>query len=373
MPHTLSHPAFSQSQSLAVITTTSLTTADSFTTLDDSTPHDQKQLEELLQYKLRGTPTGHLPSLTLRDILSQTARTTLVHIPHDIGLGWFLRHRALISAYVSTGVGSESECEDGGDVEANVVRAVWYYRLDAVRQFQRYHDGVRWNLAIYVALLTQHALEKERRQERGEYGSDNDQGRSRYKRIELQPAAIRFMTLYLEAVVEHHSHPMTFHKRDEFVRLWRCSGLDLFTTNKSWAKKALQRALKQLSPQWSRELSQAQCEMGLEAYSEKVSRFVGSLVPGRADQNLTTARERNAAKSKKASPQQEKTLSTKKARNELLDALSAPCPVPAEANREQKMTRGEERSMVCDLRTAITCVQNVAPRDMLPVLVRLFS
>ncbi|KAJ4384903.1 hypothetical protein N0V86_000507 [Didymella sp. IMI 355093] len=347
-------------------------TANSFTTLDDSTPHDEKQLEELLQYKLSGIPIGHLPSLTLRDILSQTARTILIHIPHDIGLAWFLRHRALILAYVLTGMGNKSDREDGGDVEANVVRAVWYYRLDTVRQFQRYHDGVRWNLAIYVALLTRHALEKEGRQERCEYGSDSDQGRSRCKRIEVQPAAIRFMMLYLEAVVEHHSHPMTFHKRDEFVRLWRRSGLDLFTINKSWAKKSLQRSLKQLSPQWSRELSFAQCDMGLEAYSEKVGKFVGSLVPGMADQNLTTTRERNAARSKEASPQQEKTLSTKKARNELLDALSAPCPVPAEANREQKMTRGEERYMVCDLHTAITCVQNVTPRDMLPVLVRLF-
>ncbi|KAF3032910.1 hypothetical protein E8E12_002758 [Didymella heteroderae] len=184
----------------------------------------------------------------------------LLNIPRDINLAWFLENRARVDEYLETDLENrpldlENKGEErgrgdkqGGCGDEKVARAAWYYRLDPVHQFQRYHDAVRWNHAIYVALLTQHTLSKDRRSRRG----------PRDVELELSPTAIRFMSSFLEAVLEHHSSSSSasFTKRDEFIALWQTTNLDLFTIRKSWAKKAPQRALKQLSSEWEAELSE---------------------------------------------------------------------------------------------------------------------
>jgi hypothetical protein len=91
---------------------------------------DQEQLEAMLQHKLHCMPTGHFPSLGLTDALQHTTRTLLPHIPPDISLTWLLRNRACIDECIRAGLHNKSE-----DVDEKVVRAVWYYRINAVHQF----------------------------------------------------------------------------------------------------------------------------------------------------------------------------------------------------------------------------------------------
>lgn len=57
---------------------------------------------------------------------------------------------------------------------------------------------------------------------------------------------------------------------------------------------------------------------------------------------------------------------------QLLDALRTPCPVKEPGDMQKGMVYDDERIVVCDLRTAISAVQSIRPRDMLPLLMRLF-
>lgn len=280
MPHAPSpHPPSSPPTQSSAVTTT-----------NDLTPKEQSHLKNLLAHKLHGIPAGHILSITVVDILHATPRTHLPHIPHDINLPFFLRNRALIDDANCVPLKAES-----GQHE-DVARAIWYYRLDGVRQFQRWHDGTRWNIAIYAALLTAHMLQQDRRTARHEHSEcecDDDQKRRRGRRqdtaeLKLSPAAGRFMKAYLAAVLEHHSSPTAFKKREEFIRLWRDGNLDVHTIHKSWAKRVLQKEMKRLSKEWEHELGYARRKTNGREYGDRVERFVGSLIPGRADQNRVT-------------------------------------------------------------------------------------
>ncbi|CBY01320.1 hypothetical protein IAQ61_003147 [Plenodomus lingam] len=117
-------------------------------------PSSRAQLSALLKHKLRAIPPYHLPTLTLDDIiLPNPIATHIPNIPPDIQLPFFLRHRALMARDDDRAIKSE-ELQS-----MDVTRAIWYYRLDSARQFQRYHDGVRWNLAMFTALLAREFVE----------------------------------------------------------------------------------------------------------------------------------------------------------------------------------------------------------------------
>jgi hypothetical protein len=166
------------------------------------------------------------------------------------------------------------------------------------------------------------------------------------------------MHFYLAAVLEHHNSPSSFTARESFIALWRESKLELFTIHKSWAKKAMQRVMKQRSREWEVEIDKVRKEEG----REDVERLVGGLVPGRREWGVTRE-ERVEMKGGESA-------------EELLDALRAPCLIPEEGDdgavQKQKQEAEEEGVMVCDLRTAISCVQQMTPREMLPALMRLF-
>ena len=363
--------------------------------LKEPSPQDQEQLEDMLQHKLRGVPTDHVRSLRLSDILQRTPRTLLSHIPLDISLAWMLRNRARVDEYIRTGMQHAGVDEETEDVDDKVVRAAWYYRLSASHQFQRYHDAVRWNLAIYTSLLTQHTLSKSRdNSSNNTTTTNNNNGNDKKSFEKLSPAALRFMHVYLSAVLEQHNAPTQFSEREAFIQLWLSSRFDLFSIHKSWAKKALQRALKALGLEWAILLSQ----MGSE-YEIHMRRFVGRLVPGRA---VGGRADRTLASQGRGSPSRGESHATRtsggdvhcvsgeelatEARdaevrdtgikrrgdaNELLDALRTPFPTLVAGQRALESVQ-DEVALVCDLRTAISCVQSTRPRDMLPVLMRLF-
>jgi hypothetical protein len=379
MPHTISPPAFPSSPSGTVSNSNAIAMSKGLITLNELSPQDQKQLEDVLKFKLRGVPTNHLPDLRLSDILQQTPRTRFTHIPQDIDLAWFLRNRSRVDEFIHAGMQNKGGGEAAEDVDEKVFRAAWYYRLSAVHQFQRYHDAARWNLTIYTALLTRHALSKS--QESKSESRNIAENRAKTKKPMLSPTALRFMHSYLSAVLEQHTAPTQFDKRDEFIALWRNSRFDLFAIHKSWAKKALQRASKALSSEWSVVLSHAQREVGSE-YENGVGRFVGCLVPGgavgdRADRALTSqglASDQIAGGEVRCYSRLEELDTDVHGRgeaNELLDALRAPFPSSVTGQRAREPT-DDGLAMVCDPRTAITCVQITRPRDMLPVLMRLF-
>lgn len=370
-------------------------------------PREREELQALLTHKLHAIPSGHLPHLTVEDILYQTPSTRLRNVPQDIGLAFLLRWRGEIDRVleggeiaqqvrrdgdivVDEGNKADEEQRGGGDLGMNLVRAIWFYRLDPARQFQRYHDGVRWNIALFSALLVQHTIARQHRDagRDGDY-QDSSRASARFENdgtharprslaqseptVSLSPAAVRFITAFLAAVHEHHtpfspSSPSSFDKREHFIRLHTSSSLDLFTVHAGWAKKALKRANQHLSLDWERELVRARQEMQGKQW-ERVESLVGGVVPGRADLRYRDDDGRGELVRGEHPGGQA---------NELLDALRVPYQGSVSdggGGRRGKRDGGdeEERTMVCDLRMAMSCLQTVRPRDMLPVLMRIFA
>ena len=329
------------------------------------TSEERSYLEKLLVHKLRSVPNDHIASLRLDDILHCTARTRLLHIPSDIGLPYLLRHR---------GTMDESSCrplKEGSKQDESVTRAIWFYRLSTTHQFQRYHDSVRWNIALFTALLTHHFVP--------EYTDTNNSTQPGQRRgtlrgareLNLTPARVRFMTAYLSAVVEQHTTPTVFDEREQFIRLWRTSSWGLFGIHRSWARKAMQREMKRLSREWHVELAGKHRDMSRFEYEGKVAPFVGCLVPGRPAQRAEGAWSASNGVGGRWD-QDVKMENEDVTKDELLDALRAPCSLTTHTGDGRGMTDDTEEALVCDLRNAITCVQSVRPSDMLRVLMRLF-
>jgi hypothetical protein len=322
-------------------------------------PEETGQLRLLLEYKLRYIPPAHIPRITLADIFHRTQRTHTPNIPNDINLAFFLRNRALINEYNCV-----PQKKDNGQDEA-IARAIWFYRLDTSHQFQRHHDTIRWNITLFTALITQHKLSQQMGKQ-DIYPSKDGTHRNQ-RSPTLSPAAVRFMTLFLDAVLEAHTHPTIFTAREAFIRVWRISPLVLFSHVKPWAQKKLKRTIKALSPEWEGELRRARQVMGSDAYDANVAPFVGSLVPGqpvRAPYLDTGATGRN---------DEANVAFGKREKNELLDALTVPCPTAIQGKSNGAVKQSEDGELVCDLRAAISCVQSVRPKETLPVLMKILS
>lgn len=139
-----------------------------------------------------------------------------------------------------------------------------------MHQFQRFHDNVRWNIALFIALLTD---------ERSDSTNANP--------------ARDFAIAYLAAVLEHHNDPANFDKREEFVKLWKHSKYDFFTFTAS-QKITMKRETKRLKKEWAAELSRVRYGMVFgknydyvrESYNAKVAKVVGVLVPGQTSLRL---------------------------------------------------------------------------------------
>lgn len=170
-----------------------------------------------------------------------------------------LKHRATIDEQGRLAI------KDPEAQHIDITRAIFFWRLDDMHQFQRYHDNARWNIALFIALLSG-----------GRFGSK-----------EARPAR-HFAIAYLAAVLEHHNEPATFDKREAFIKLWKDSKYDLFTFTAS-QKTAMKRVSKRLNKEWEDELYRIKKVNDLMAlmeetgptYYAKISKFIGILVPGR--------------------------------------------------------------------------------------------
>jgi hypothetical protein len=131
-------------------------------------------------------------------------------------------------------------------------------------------------------------------------------------------------------------------------------------------------------------LAVAEKQMGRERYEREVGKFVGGLVPGRKDQGVRVWEVSGEKKSGdgdvgmgdgvSSDQSEDKELS----RNELLEALLSPfVPRTKEVRKhdEARVRTGVIEvggTPVADMRYAISTVQTVEPRDILPALIRLF-
>ncbi|KAH6870459.1 hypothetical protein BKA58DRAFT_316436 [Alternaria rosae] len=323
--------------------------------------HDQAELQLLLKNKLHGVPADHLPAVTVADILYQTPRAlSIANIPSDIQLLFFLHNRAVIDRNAGKPI------KDEGKQSIELTRAIWFYRLDEAHQFQRFHDIMRWNTAIFVALLAQQS-------------HPSDQHSYRPGRVTtpthaaIPSAAIRFIKQYLAAVIEHHNTPtFSFAARESFILTWKTGPWELFTVFGGAQKKLLKNAMKKLSKEWEAELRVAETQLGRERYERKVGKFVGGVVPGKRKMGVRAVEALDEEKSGGGNVKRED------GGNGLLQALLSPY-IP-----QTKEIRGQdgngvksgvvevEGTPVTDVRSAIAALQKMEPRNILPVLIRLF-
>ncbi|EUC40623.1 hypothetical protein COCMIDRAFT_30463 [Bipolaris oryzae ATCC 44560] len=341
------------------------------------TSQDQQvHLSALLSAKLQGIPLFHIPSLTLSNVFCPTARALHIpHIPPDIQLPFFLRNRNVIDQYGGKPV--KDEAKQGMDI----TRAIWFWRLDEARQFQRFHDTMRWNTAMFIALLALDLQTKslEMSQDTTRRGH-HDTTAPQSKKVHINTAAYRFMKQYLAAVLEHHNTPLLFDARETFIVTWKNGALDLYTGFRGAQKKLLKNLMKKLTKDWEKELDIAESNLGKEEYRIKVAKFAGSLVPRRREQDIPTGTRPMQEKSGRVygtdSPPCIPHKSQEIKKNDLLDALRVPfTPQTKEKTRDQKngsYELKEDVNMVTELRNAIEALQVMRPQDMLPVLMHLF-
>ncbi|KAF2133795.1 hypothetical protein P153DRAFT_330295 [Dothidotthia symphoricarpi CBS 119687] len=305
----------------------------------NTTNPEPTHLTTLLSRKLADIPQHHLPSLTTSDILHQTSLALhLPNIPLDIQLPFFLRNRTHIT---------RTPLKSAKHQHPDITRAIFFYRLCPTHQFQRYHDATRWNIALFVALLSlscPHNCPQK-------VGLKWD--------VYIPPPARTFMISYLAAVLEHHNTPTVFPAREEFIELWKTSRYDMFEIQTAGQKKALKNACRQLTGAWEVELDTTRREMEKHTYMKRVAPFVGCLVPGRRDQEVGVEVERGGDVGGIGGVVEAEG-------NELLEALLVPF-----CEREESCCDGDGVT-VTGLGFAMSAVMDARPRDMLTVLMRLF-
>jgi len=349
--------------------------------------HDQADLQLLLKNKLQGVPASHLPAVTLADILDQTPRAlNIANIPSDIQLSFFFHNRAAIGRYASKPI----KDEDKQSME--ITRAIWFYRLDEAHQFQRFHDIMRWNTAIFVALLAQHSQSSDLKnsahseagvldRRRGTIDSYRPGRVTTPTHAPIPPAAILFIKQYLAAVIEHHNTPTSsFAARESFILMWKTGPWELFTVFGGAQKKLLKNAMKKLSKEWEAELRVAESQLGRQRYERKVGKFVGGVVPGKRGMGVRAEEVKNedgnVDKANLVLPGRGEDEGN--SGNDMLQALLAPYVPQINEARGQDGKGAKsgatevEGTLVTDVRSAIAALQKMEPRDILPVLIRLF-
>ena len=145
-------------------------------------------------------------------------------------------------------------------------------------------------------------------------------------------------------------------------------------------KKLLKNAMKKLSKEWEAELRVAESQMGRERYERKVGKFVGGVVSGKREMGVRAEEVKNedgnVDKANLVLP--ERGEAEGNSGNGLLQALLAPYVPQANEARGQDGKGAKsgatevEGTLVTDVRSAISALQTMQPRDILPVLIRLF-
>ncbi|KAF2707861.1 hypothetical protein K504DRAFT_382859 [Pleomassaria siparia CBS 279.74] len=311
---------------------------------------DEKKLEALLVRKLAGMPKDHLPILKLTDILGQTPMAAhLLHIPSDLQLTFFLANRSVINANLGLAI------KDSSQQSLDITRAIFFYRLDTAHQFARYHDSSRWNISLYIALLSlpPHAT-------------------SFYSPTYISPAARRFMLSYLDAVVETHNEPYTFGRREAFIDLWKESAYDFFSIKAASQAKFIRRQTVRLNAEWEAELDGMRKSMKQDDYKARVVPWVGVLIPGRVDQGRRVVGINAGARGANNTGKQDvrDKSNVEEGRNKLLEALMVPLDeMEVDVDGQSGSAQYE---LVCKLPAALAALKNMSAKEMLAALFRMF-
>ncbi|KAF2732908.1 hypothetical protein EJ04DRAFT_578088 [Polyplosphaeria fusca] len=230
-------------------------------------------------------------------------------IPPDIQLAYFLAH---LSSIPNLPVKSHEF------QTLATTRAIFYHRLAPTHQFQRHHDITRFNITLFLALLTAPPES-------------------------LIPTGHAFAKAYLHAVLEHHSSPTVFEKRDGFVKMWKKSGFDLWTRFRASEKRLLKRVQRERKGDWEEAV-----EEGKGWYGEGMGREKGGKEDG-------------------SELRDEEVLED----NELLRALRVPYLGGAEGDDGVEGEKGGET--VVDSRVALKVLKECRVGDMLNMLIREFG
>jgi hypothetical protein len=314
---------------------------------------DLAHLEDLLTRKLHNIPEHVIPDLTLGDIITQSPHALCFsNIPPDLQLSYILCSCALIDRHGGRPIKDERE------QSLNITRAIFSYHLHKPHQFQRYHDFSRWNLALFTALLCA-SLTTDIPPIQISHKLPTYITKSGH----ITPAARRFMTSYIAAVLEHYNTPTIFGKREDFIKRWKGCKRDFFQRFGASQRKLMKKEMQRLNAEWEHELDRAAKYMGSKAYDAQVARFVACIVPGRKVQDPLMKHRGTRQREPKGMDVEPKLG------NKLLDALR----VPLEEERYQNYGEcDEDAATPTDVRYAITCMQNIRPKDILPVLMGLF-
>jgi hypothetical protein len=242
-----------------------------------------------------------------------------------------------------------------------VTRATFFYRLDDHHQLARYHDSARWNIAIYLALLSSPS-----------HISNSTPKSYSHSTSYFSPAGRRFALAYLNAVRETHNAPYTFTRREEFVKLWKESRYDFFTVMKSGQRAFLKKEMTRLKWEWEYELDRVRGSMGEEAYWSRVGPFVGCLVAGRVDQGRRKAtvafggvKDMMDERVEGSGDVNEWNGGAERERNELLEGLRVPLDEKAVGGF------GAEYETVMDLSAGLNTVKSSTAKEMLATLLAL--
>lgn len=260
-------------------------------------------------------------------------------IPKDLRLQFLLKNRATIDT------DGRRPIKDAAVQHIDITRAIFFYRFDDAHQFQRYHDTIRWNIAIFVALLT--ASDEQLAQ----------QGHNQRGEILLVPAARAFVIAYLAAVLEHVHNPTGFVKRDEFIKMWKQESFEFFFL-RSAQKKMVKQIINNLRDEWKSELEAMRKQIGAKRYETEVAKFVGVWTPGHYETKTVEQLRREHPESRDDHEE-----------GVFLRALQAP-----EADTNVAPLWFEDKSIsVANQRKAIHLLGTVKTRQMLAMLMRLFS
>jgi hypothetical protein len=329
--------------------------------MSNTTVDDLAHLEGLLKHKLLNIPEHVMPAFTITDILLQIPCVLITPtVPSDIQISFLLRNRALMDRHGGRPI------KDKNEQSLEITRAIFFYHIHEPHQFQRYHDLSRWNLALFASLLSSPptpsaALTQSSHQSQAQV----------HKPEHVTSAAKRFMSRYLAAVMERHNTPTVFEKREDFVKRWKESSWDLFERFGASQRKLMKREMQRLNSLWEIELDGAIKAMGRREYERCVAPFVGCIIPGRRDQQVPVSlgASVSAASPSPMSETKEQMHMVQEGKNELLDALRVPLGEP---NYQDDYGYNRDTTTPVDMRYAISCMQDVRPADILPVLMRLF-
>lgn len=266
-------------------------------------------------------------------------------VPNDLGFEFFLSNRVRIA--------QDGDTAKKEDQPLRITRAIFHWRLDKFHQFQRYHDPLKWNMAIYLALLV------DDKAERDPNNLNYDNSRTR---IRLNDTNKRYMIDFLRCFLEHHNTPAQFGIRESFITNWKDTKLDIFIV-RGKLRGRVKDAYKRLTGDWETLLENRRSMVAPAAFEARFGKFVGVLIPG--DQAYKTQRNHSNMEFQAVTTLSENTRAP---RQEKWTTLLAAMETPFDTNMIADVEPQEGPRHVCQLEAAAKALESVQVQEILELL-----